>query len=166
MKTFSSLSLFVLLFWGTFISYAQPPGGFLPRGRERLDQFRKLKLIEVLDLTEENALRFFAKLNEHENKMQEIQKQRNDLIDSLEILVNVNASDKTLEKMFDGLMEIETKTMNERKNFRGEVKGILTTEQMAKFFVFERKFRSEVRDVMEEKMRDKGQRRMREKRDE
>jgi hypothetical protein len=148
-------TLLVLFIFGTLFSFSQPDDMPMHRGRERVKQFRKLKLIEVLDLNEEKSLRFFAKLNAHENIIQELQKHRNDLLDTLEILVKAKASDKSFERIFDALLVVEPKITNERKSFRNEVKDLLTTEQMAKWLVFERKFWGEVRERMQEKMMDK-----------
>ena len=34
---------------------------------ERIEHFKKVRLIEILDMKEEQSVRFFARLNEHEN---------------------------------------------------------------------------------------------------
>ncbi|MEK9138138.1 MAG: hypothetical protein AAB393_13515, partial [Bacteroidota bacterium] len=48
-------------------AFAQPP--FPPDERrpfERIEHFKKVRLIELLDMKEEQSVRFFARLNEHE----------------------------------------------------------------------------------------------------
>jgi hypothetical protein len=146
---------FILFFIFTVTVVAQSMGGGLPfRGKEKLQQFRKLRLIEALDLKEENAIRFFAKLNEHEKRMNEFHDRRSALADTLEILVKADASDKSLERIFDDLLGVEEKMMQEKKTFRSELKNVLTTQQAAKLFVFEKKFGEGVRNAMQDKFRE------------
>ena len=166
MKILITTMLVCIIFIGSQQLYAQPFGGPPPHGRGRIEQLRKLKLIEVLNLKEDEAVRFFAKLNEHENKMENIQKERGELLDSLELLVKLNSADKSLEGIFDALMESESKMLNERKSFRSEAKKLLSTQQQAKWLLFERKFWDNVRDSREEMMRDNMKERRRERRDE
>ncbi|MBM4166000.1 MAG: hypothetical protein FJ218_03655 [Ignavibacteria bacterium] len=148
-------SLLILLLFGTLFSFSQSDEMPMRPGGERIKQFRKLKLIEVLDLNEEKSIRFFAKLNAHENTVHELQKHRNDLLDTLEILIKAKATDKSFERVFNMLFDIDPKITNERNAFHNEVKDLLSPEQMAKWLVFERKFWSEVRERMQEKMKDK-----------
>ena len=149
----------LLIIISTVTVFAQPFGGPPERGRGKLEHFKKLKLIEVLNLNENDAVRFFAKLNVHENKMQEIQKQRESLLDSLEILVKLKASEKSLEGVFDMLQDVEQQQLAERKTFRNDAKSVLSTEQVAKWLLFERKFMKEVRDRTGDMWRDRGERR-------
>ena len=51
---------------------------------ERLEKYRKMRLIEVLKLSEEGAVRFFAKQNAHEEKVHDMMQKRNQLLDEIE----------------------------------------------------------------------------------
>ncbi|MBS4027366.1 MAG: hypothetical protein KGZ58_01915 [Ignavibacteriales bacterium] len=146
-----------ILFVFPLVVIAQPPGG-PPRGRERIEQFRKLKLIEVLDLKEDDAIRFFAKFNEHEKIMQDLQKRRADLVDTLEVLLKQKTADKVYENIFDDMYDVEAKLLTHRKAFRAELKSLLTAEQMAKLHIFQRRFGERVRETMDDMRREKGQR--------
>lgn len=154
----ATLYLLILVFFGTMNMISQPFGGRPEKGRGKLEQFKKLKLIEILNLKEDDAIRFFAKLNTHENKMQEVQKRRGDLLDSLELLVKMKSSEKSLEGVFDQLYDCEQQQLMERKSFRTEAKSILSTEQIAKWLLFERKFKQEVRERINETRPERGKR--------
>ena len=53
-------------------------------GAERIEQFKKVRLIEVMNMDEETSIRFFARYNKHLESMRTIQKDHNALIDQLQ----------------------------------------------------------------------------------
>mgnify|MGYP003351279820 CR=1 FL=1 len=154
MKKTTSIIFILFFFTAMNIVFSQEIDNF-PPGGERLHQFRKLKLIESLDLKEEQALRFFSKLNEHEKKVQSIQKHKNEILDTLEILINADGSEKSFERLFDELFEGESQILSERKAFRNEARTLLSPQQVAKWYVFERNFMREVRGTMEDRFQEK-----------
>ena len=74
-------------------------------------------------------------------------------MDSLEILVEEDAKSLSFEKIFDELIQSEEKLLETKKTFQNEMKSILTSEQMAKYLVFEKKFRQEVKNTIEQRFR-------------
>ena len=46
-----------------------------PRPGARIEELRKVRLIEMLDLKEDQSVRFFARLHDHESAMQDLKKQ-------------------------------------------------------------------------------------------
>jgi len=122
---------------------------------ERLEKFRKMRLIEVLKLSEEDAVRFFAKQTAHEDKVHELMNSRNDVLDSIE--ANIKESDQPgdLDKQVIRLKEIDRNMFNERQRFQDEVRQLLTPVQFGKFLVFERDFGRQVRDAIQEMNQEK-----------
>ena len=55
--------LAVMLFLPALL-WAQPGPG--PRPYERVEQWKKVRMIEMLDLNEEQSVRFFARMNDHQ----------------------------------------------------------------------------------------------------
>src|ERR1043166_1513390 len=53
---------------------------------ERIEKFRKMRLIEALKLNEESAVRFFAKQSAHEDTQREFMKSRNEALNKIEDL--------------------------------------------------------------------------------
>jgi hypothetical protein len=145
---------------GTLLAQEEGPpyGRGSGRGRERLERFKKMRLIEVLNLKEDDAVRFTAKHTAHENAMHDLMKERMDLIDQLERQLQTKAGDKELQKSFDQLQQNNQKTFDERRRFEGDVKTMLTPEQMAKFYVFERNFERELREAMDDVRRERFRR--------
>lgn len=124
-------------------------------GSERLERYRKIRLIEALNLKEEEAVRFSAKMNTHESAMREINKELMDIIDALERSISDKPADKEIQKLFENLDQQQQKMFAERRRFHSELRSLLTSEQMARFYVFERNFNRELREAMDDLRREK-----------
>ncbi|MGE5435789.1 MAG: hypothetical protein ACM3O3_01060 [Syntrophothermus sp.] len=122
------------------------------KGREKLMELEKVKLLDELDLSEENSIKFITRLKDHRNRMDDFMKQQNDMIDQMES--QLNNKDGNYKKNIDNYLEIDSKMNKERENFISSISDILTDSQIVKYLVFERRFREEVRGVlMRERMR-------------
>ena len=146
------LILVVLILCTVGLSFGQRgPGPF--RASERVEQFKKLRMIEALKLDDETAIKFFAKYNKHEEVVRDINKQRDDLLDQLESQRKSKASDADMEKVISNLLVLDTKQAEERNRFVNDLKGVLTTGQIADLLLFERNFARNVRQIMQEMAR-------------
>ncbi len=125
-----------------------PPGG--PRSMERVEQFRKVRLVEMLALSEDQSVRFFARLNEHETAMRALGREKSDLLDRLERLVRNEAPAKEFEAMIPQVTAIDDRVNTERRRFFDGLSDLLTVEQRGKFLLFERQFERELREAMRE----------------
>jgi hypothetical protein len=139
-------------------SVAQRRGGYEGHQRqrpERLEKFRKMRLIEVLKLNEEEAVRFFAKQSAHEDKTHELMQKRNDLLDEIEKNIREKGDPAELVKVSDATMNIDKDIFTERQRFQDELRKLLTLEQFGKYIMFERDFGRQVRDAMQEMRQEK-----------
>ena len=140
----------------TGLSYAQNrPNQF--RGQQRVEQFKKLRMIEALKLDEDTSVRFFAKYNKHEDVMREINKQRDDLIDQLQEVRKSNSDGAGMEKIFTDLGVLDIKQAEERHRFLDDMKTALSTQQIADFVIFERNFARNLRQLMQEMAQERRQ---------
>lgn len=144
---------------GTLITSAQDDKPERPRSEgmfpERIEKYRKMRLIEILNLNEEDAVRFMAKQTAHDNAQRELHKERSEVLDQLEKIVQTKAPEKEYAKLFDQLDQNDQKMVSERKRYQTEIKGLLSTEKMAKFMIFERNFQRELRNAMDDVRRDR-----------
>ena len=124
---------------------------------ERIEHFKKVRLIEILDMKEEQSVRFFARLNEHDNSRREVMKEKMDLLDKIERLARNHADPKEFEKLFPDVSSANAKLLQEDEKFFSSLSDILSAEQRGKFLLFERRFERELREAM----RDIQRRRMR-----
>lgn len=150
----SSILVVALLLCGMDPIFAQPLG--VPReGRsmERVEQLKKVRLVEMLNLSEEQSIRFFARLNEHENLVRDLRKDKMDLLDKIERLVRNDSDGKEYEKLFPGILAIDGRIVEEQQKFFVSLSDLISVEQRGKFLLFERQFHRELREAMRESRR-------------
>jgi hypothetical protein len=150
MKKISAFLLVTVLF-AADSAVCQPMRG---PGPERLEKYKKMRMIEALELNEDEAARFVAKYNTHQSNVRDIMKQRMGIVDELEEELDKKGEPDRFEQLFARLEESEQAMFNERKRFHNDVKSMLTTGQMAKFFVFERNFNRDLREAMQDMRRE------------
>lgn len=117
---------------------------------DRLEKFKKMRLVEVLKLSEEDAVRFFAKDAAHQEKTREFIRERNSLIDDIEKIIKFKSDMQTFPKLIDQVFELDKKIFNERKRYFEEMRKFLSDEQFGKFLVFERDFEAQLRGAVKE----------------
>lgn len=124
--------------------------------RERIEQMEKIKLIELLNLNEEKSVKFFARRNDQRTNYMKLIHDYSHAIDALEkeIKSGKKVKDSFYKEEVKKVLNIENKMFNSRKNYYYSLKDILTQEQIAKYVVFEVRFREEWRKNMD-KERDK-----------
>ena len=127
-------------------------------GPERLERFRKMRLVEVLNLNEDDAVRFFAKQTAHEDHVRDLMKSRNEILDDMDSAVRQHDETKKVDGLADQLMAVDKKIFEERQRYQNDVRQMLTSEQFGKFLVFERNFGRQVRDALEEMHQDRPER--------
>lgn len=136
---------------------AQPGRPEDQRGWERIEQLRKVRLIEMLDMKEEQSVRFFARLKEHDAMRHELMQQKDEAFDKIEKLLQDHASPEEYSPVFEEAASFDAKMLSERKKFFDSLSDILSVEQRAKFLIFERKFERELRDAFREAQRRRHQ---------
>jgi len=125
---------------------------------ERIAQYKKLRLIEVVQMNEETSVRFFARYNKHEENIRSIWRERNNLIDQLQKLSKSNSNDAAMENIIKDIGMSEEKVLEERTKFIEELREILSIKQLSQFIVFERNFNKNLRELMRDIARDRWNR--------
>lgn len=123
---------------------------------QRIEQLEKIKLIEILNLDEETAIRFFTRRRDNQMKVKEILDQRDAAINELEneIKNGSQTNDAFYKDQVNKLISLESRITSERENFVKSLSDLLTPLQIAKLIVFESKFRREVRETLMKRGRD------------
>lgn len=117
---------------------------------ERIERFKKMRMVEMLELNEEQSVRFFARYNEHEKMRRELMRQKDEVLDRIERLLRSGGEPKEYEKLFADVITINRRLGDERLNFFNGLSDLLTIEQRAKLLLFERRFENELREAMRE----------------
>jgi len=148
MKTI--ISWISVIFLLSVIINAQTSENSRYKNRAKLDQLEKVKLIEALDLSEESAIRFFARRNDLKKEIDELENKSDDVFNELE--KTLNSSDKSNEaqqkKLINEHLMFREKIEVRKKEFINSLNDLLTVEQISKYIIFERKFRDEIRKVL------------------
>ena len=128
------------------IAQDQPP----MRGpaAERIEQFKKVRLMEVLKMDEETSIRFFAHYNKYVEALHAIQKDHNTLIDQLQALSKSNANNSEIERAIKDIGMSEEKIAETRSKFLEELKDVISIKKVAEYVVFERNFNKNLREIM------------------
>jgi hypothetical protein len=128
-----------------------------PKPLEKIEQWEKAKLIEMLKMNEENSVRFFARRNEHQNKMKEILDQRDQFMNDLskELHEGTKQNDNSYKDKLDKLLNFDSRLMKEKESFLRSLNDLLTPQQILKLAVFEIKFRKEIREKLLEREKNK-----------
>lgn len=132
------------------ISSAQdfPPPDDRKPALERLEHLKKVKLIEALDLKEDQAIKFFTREKEYRQAERKLILDRVRLAEDLELLVKTDAKDLDIVKKIGDMHDAEKKILNTRWDFIENVKEILTPKQLGQLVIFEHKFQQEIRRIL------------------
>jgi hypothetical protein len=142
-----------ILILGAGQSFGQGRPGMGRPPMERVEQLRKMRLIEYLEMKEEQSVRFMARMNEHEKQRKDLQRQKGESLDRLDQLLEKKADPRELQKVFADIAGYTTRMSEEHQKFFNGLNDILSVEQQAKMLLFERKFERELRDAIREVQR-------------
>lgn len=173
LKMKNKLFIIILLGLFSFPIYSQisvqEEGMFGMHMPERVEKYKKMRLIEELGLLEENAVRFNVKSNAHEENMRELMKMRRELEDKianqLKFSDDIQKDPKELTRILKDFEKNQIKIEEERLRYIQDLKKLLTTEQMAKFYIFQRKFEKELREAIKQLRKESPRGRMKERRE-
>lgn len=145
--------LLLCLLFGVMLSVpsaAQDAPMMRGKGAERIEQLKKIRMMEELNLKEEVWIKFFARYNKHRDDVEDIAKERIKAVRRLEELETTNASDAELGKAVTDILDIEKKMSELRSRYYDDLKEILTQKQIAQYIVFEWKFYRNLRERLQE----------------
>jgi Spy/CpxP family protein refolding chaperone len=125
-------------------------------GLDRIESFKKVRLLEILKLDEATSAKFMARYNRRMEKMRAAEGVRGEIVDKLEQQVASNASEADLAQTFAALADQEKKMFEKRVTFISDLKEILTPQQVAQFIVFERTFNRDLRNIVRDVQKSKG----------
>jgi len=121
----------------------------------RVEEFKKIRLMEVLNLNDEESIRFFNRYDKFQEELRGLERERNKIIDDVDSLVKQDGKAEAYGKDFDELIALGQKVADARAHFYNEIRGILTPQQVAKLIVFERDFGRELREIIQDVQRER-----------
>jgi len=125
--------------------------------RDRLEMMKMWRLTDELNLTEEQAEKFFPKYRALMSDLEDVTKQENELMKQIgELSEEKEVDSEKLYSLVKQVSDFEKKKLDIKYEFFMETGKILTPEQQARHVVFERQFRRQLRRGIREYGRDKG----------
>ncbi|NWF49534.1 MAG: hypothetical protein HXY49_03230 [Ignavibacteriaceae bacterium] len=147
-NSFIFLTIMVLIFSSSFL-FSQPEKMKDKKVREKMNKLEKIKLMEEMDLNEETAIRFFARRNEHQDRVRAIEDELDASVRNLEALIkNKTSKENEIKTEISNFTRLQRRKAEEIDSFINSLNDILTTEQIATLIVFEKKFRDEIRTLI------------------
>ncbi len=132
--------------------------------RDRLEMMKMWKLTDEINLTEEQAEKFFPKYRALMSDMEDVSKQQREVMKQIgELSKEEEVDDKKLNSLVKQANDFEKKKIDMKYEFFKETGKILTPEQQARYVVFERKFKKELKKGIREHGREKGKDRRRDR---
>ncbi len=116
--------------------------------RRRIAELRRLKMIEALDLTEEQAVRLTVREKAFREKEAEEQSQRDDILAQLRKHVKDEADAAAIYATLARLEELGTAMVKRKHEYLLSLKDFLSEQQIAKLVLFEHQFASEIKRIL------------------
>lgn len=137
-----------VLFCLIAISFSQPFNEKDPRAI--IEKVRIYRLTQELDLTTEQAVKFFPKLNELQKIEKNFQKEKIEILFELKTLLRDHATDKEILKTVSKYEDAQKKKIEGQVKKLKEIWEILTPAQRAKYLIFQEEFNREIREMIKE----------------
>ena len=121
------------------------------RRGNRLEMMKMWQLTEKLELTEEQASKFFPKYNALEKELRELGKEQRELFGEMKKMMGEDkeVTDKDLERITKKVSKLEQQKIDKKQKFFESLDEFLSTDQRARYYGFELWFKDELRMILE-----------------
>jgi len=126
-----------------------PEEGKRERLREEIETMKMWKMLEVLDLSQEQSDKFLPAWREMQKAQKIFRERKEDLLKSLEVVLGEEKPDEGKIKDIFGQLEKERSLFDEvQQRFRQKAQEVLTLEQQAKLLLFEDRFEKRMMEII------------------
>ncbi|HUV31636.1 MAG TPA: hypothetical protein VMY05_11180 [Acidobacteriota bacterium] len=113
--------------------------------RQHLEQFRLLKLLELLDLEENQEEKFIRAFSRIRREISEVDYRRQEVVGRLARTLGEESPDqRELDRLIGEVIQINEEKQKLGQEFLRESRGYLTAVQAAKFVIFQERFEYEL----------------------
>jgi len=116
--------------------------------RRRIAELRRLKMIEALDLTEEQAVRLTVREKDFREKEAVEHKQREEILAELRKQVQAEDDGAAIFTTLDRLEQLGTAMVKRKHAYIRALNDFLSEQQIAKLVLFEHQFASEIKRIL------------------
>jgi hypothetical protein len=113
-----------------------------PDRKDKLETMHIAYLTQKLDLTTEEAEKFWPVYNQYKADMEQLRKERMDNVEAVKKAGGIdNMSDGDVQKLIASETDIETRQLDLRKQYVEKFKQVIPVRKVAKFFIAEDGFK-------------------------
>lgn len=124
--------------------------------KDKINQLKKIKLIDILKLDENNVDKFFARYSEQEKKVEDQRLQLKNAINQLEQAIHNNAAEKEIQQVVQNIHIKDIALVNATIEKQKALKSLLDDQQYAKLIVFEYQFMTKLQKALIDKQKKKN----------
>ena len=121
--------------------------------RQRVEDVRKMKLLDLLDLKDDQVEKFFAAYTKHQKRILELRDEVEKSAKDLQAQLKKGASDAELIASTTEVRKLIKEVEQQIEARFDAVKPVLTTKQYAIYVVFEARFYDELQKMIVERVR-------------
>jgi Spy/CpxP family protein refolding chaperone len=134
-----------------------PEEGKRERLKEQIETMKMWKMLEVLDLTDEQSNDFLPAWRELQKAQKDFREKREDLLKSLEAVLGEEKPTEGKIKDILGQLEKERSQLEEvQQRFKEKAQEVLTIEQQAKLLLFEDRFEKRMMEIIRQYREKRG----------
>jgi len=115
--------------------------------KNKIEELENIKLIEILDLKEEDMLKFFNRRKEFLERNRQLEENKNKHIDELRTELN-DLDEQKGKTAIDEIILLEENILKNKRDFIFSLKDILSNKQIVKLIIFERNFKKELKELL------------------
>lgn len=141
MKNIKRIAVLGLIFLLSTTVFGQPKKGNKPN-QEKIKAMKIGFITEKLNLTTQEAQKFWPVYNEFENKMDKFRKQRRE--DHKKYMSILEKNDAEIEKMVDNYIIIQQKELDVKKEYHAKFKTVLPIKKVAQLYIANEQFKREL----------------------
>jgi hypothetical protein len=119
--------------------------------RDKIEDIKLEKLTKKLELDESVKITFIDKYKTFSKSMRELNKSR---AKAYKLMTGNIESGSGLDSLVNLVLDYESQISQKREDFIADMKSMLTSQQIAKMIVFERKFNTEIRKLLKQYQKD------------
>ncbi len=115
--------------------------------KNKIEELEKIKLIEILDLKDEAMIKFLNRRKDFIERNSQLEEKKNKQIDNLRESID-NLDEQKGKVMIDEILATDEEIVKNRREFVYSLKDLLNNKQIAKFIIFERNFKKELKELL------------------
>ena len=152
MKTLAIILALITAIGVSTVPVSAQPGD---QPMRKIEQFKKMKLLELLDMDEATANKFLIKYDKWQRDIIQMTEDRNSLAMELKMAMDTKAADDKLNGILDKLVDVTIKLDNAKHDMFIDLRTVLSPRQAVKLAAFEMQFQKKLHESLD-KLREHG----------